>query len=202
MKSVVVDGEEVKFEGDVPADPSQMYGLLMDALSEQSRVIVSFVVDGKDTLKGEEIPSAYDKIEATSLTHDELTFRLTLDSMNKLSETEGQLEAYVKNILSIAWSEVFTRMDEFISKIQPFAELLDNLGPYVDAYTPPWGDEMKVVAAEQTECLGNILASFEQSNPARLSDELSIRFLPVFKKTRKLFAETIIPYLKERVEEK
>ena len=47
MKSVVVDGEEVKFEGDVPADPSQMYGLLMDALSEQSRVIVSFVVDGK-----------------------------------------------------------------------------------------------------------------------------------------------------------
>ena len=97
MKSVVVDGEEVKFEGDVPADPSQMYGLLMDALSEQSRVIVSFVVDGKDTLKGEEIPSAYDKIEATSLTHDELTFRLTLDSMNKLSETEGQLNTLVGN---------------------------------------------------------------------------------------------------------
>ena len=61
---------------------------------------------------------------------------------------------------------------------------------------------MKVVAAELTVCRGNILASFEQSNPARLSDELSIRFLPVFKKTRKLFAETIIPYLKERVEEK
>ena len=42
----------------------------------------------------------YEKIEASSLTHDELTLRLTIESMNQLSETEGQLDAYIKNILS------------------------------------------------------------------------------------------------------
>ena len=202
MSSVIVDGEEVKFEGDVPVDPSQVYGLLMDALSEQSRVVVSFAVDGKDALQDDQFPPSYEKIEAASLSHDELTFRLTIETMNKLNETEGQLEAYVKNILSIAWSEVFGRMDEFISKIQPFAELLDNLGPYANAYEPPWEKDLKEISGEQAESLGSILTAFEQANPAKLSDELSTRFIPVFRKSRKLFAEVIIPYLKERVEGK
>ena len=202
MSSVIVDGEEVKFEGDVPIDPSQVYGLLMDALSEQSRVVVSFAVDGKDALQDDQFPASYEEIEATTLTHDELTFRLTIETMNKLNETEAQLEAYVKNILSIPWSEVFGRMDEFISKIQPFAELLDNLGPYANAYEPPWEKNLKEISGEQAESLGSILTAFEQANPAKLSDELSIRFIPVFKKSRKLFSEIIIPYLKERVEAK
>ena len=202
MSSVIVDGEEVKFEGDVPLDPSRIYDLLMDALSEQSRVVVSFSVDGKDSLQDDQFPASYENIEATSLTHDELTFRLTIESMNQLSETEAQLEAYVKNVLSIAWSEVFSRMDEFINKIQPFAELLDNLGPYVNAYEPSWGEKFQEVSNAQAESLGNILTSFEQANSAKLSDELSIGFIPVFKKSRKLFVEVIIPYLKERVETK
>jgi hypothetical protein len=202
MSSVIVDGEEVKFEGDVPLDPSQIYGLLMDALSEQSRVVVSFAVDGKDALQDDQFPAGYEKIEASSLTHDELTFRLTIETMNKLNETEAQLEAYVKNILSIPWSEVFGRMDEFISKIQPFAELLDNLGPYANAYEPPWEKKLREISVTQAESLGNILTAFEQANPAKLSDELSTRFIQVFKKSRKLFAEVIIPYLKERVEAK
>jgi hypothetical protein len=202
MSSVTVDGEEVKFEGDIPLDPSQIYGLLGDALSEQSRVVISFAVDGKDAMQEDQFPSSYKTIEARSLTHDELTLRLTIESMNKLSEAEAQFEAYVKNVLSIAWSEVFRRMDEFISKIQPFAELLDNLGPYVDAYNPPWGEKFVEVSSSQAKSLENILSAFEQANPAKLSDELSTRFIPVFKKSRKLFAETIIPYLKERVEAK
>jgi hypothetical protein len=202
MSSVIVDGEEVKFDGDVPLDPSQIYGLLMDALSEQSRAVVSFAVDGKDALQDDQFPTSYEKIEASSLTHDELTFRLTIETMNKLNETEAQLEAYVRNILSIPWSEVFGRMDEFISKIQPFAELLDNLGPYANAYEPPWAKKLKEISGAQAESLGNILTAFEQANPAKLSDELSTRFIQVFKKSRKLFAEVIIPYLKERVEAK
>lgn len=202
MSSVSVDGEEVKFEGEVPLDPSQIYGLLGEALSEQSRVIISFAVDGKDTMQGDQFPPSYQTIEARSLTHDELTLRLTIESMNKLSEAEAQFEAYVKNVLSIAWSEVFSRMDEFITKIQPFAELLDNLGPYVNAYTPPWGEKFVEVSSSQAKSLEDILSAFEQANPAKLSDELSNRFVPVFKKSRKLFSETIIPYLKERIEAK
>ena len=47
MKKVVVDGEEVIFEGDVPSETSRIYQLLMEALSEQARVIYSIEVDGE-----------------------------------------------------------------------------------------------------------------------------------------------------------
>ena len=56
--------------------------------------------------------------------------------MNHLSTAE-EFEAYIRNILSVSWSEVFKRMDEFINKVQPFADLLDNLSPYAQTYQPP-----------------------------------------------------------------
>ena len=200
MRQVVVDGEEVVFEGEMPEAPSQIYELLMNALSEQGRVVVGFSVDGSDSFPDDQFPGHYEKIEASSLTHDELTLRLVIESMNQLSETETQLDAYIKNILSISWSDVFNRMNELVSRVQPFAELIDNIGPYATAYDPPWAEKLKIVSVEQSESLNGMLDAFEQGNPAKLSDDLSIRFLPVFKRSRKLFSEEIIPYLKERVD--
>ena len=200
MRPVVVDGEDVIFGEAVPESPSHVYELLMEALSEQGRVVVDFSVDGHTAFPNDRLPDTYEKIEAKSVSHDELTLRLIIESMNQMSEMESQLDAYIKNILSIPWSEVFKRMDELINRIQPFAELIDNIGPYANAYEPPWADKLKDVSVEQAESLNGMLDAFEQGNPAKLSDDLSVRFLPVFKRSRKLFSEEIIPYLKSRVD--
>ena len=152
-----------------------------------------------DTVASGDTPSTYDKIEVISLSHDELTLRLIIESMNHLSTAEKEFEAYIRNILSVAWSDVFQRMNEFITKVQPFADLLDNLSPYAQTYNPPWKESLEKVTREQAESLGVILTSFQQGNPSSLSDELSINFLPVFKRARKLFSENIIPFLQEKV---
>ena len=199
MSKVIADGEEVVFDGDVPTDPNHVYELLMGALSENGRAVVKFIVDGVDTIASGDTPSTYDKIEVISLSHDELTLRLIIESMNHLSTAEKEFEAYIRNILSVAWSDVFQRMNEFITKVQPFADLLDNLSPYAQTYNPPWKESLEKVTKEQAESLGVILTSFQQGNPSSLSDELSINFLPVFKRARKLFSENIIPFLQEKV---
>jgi len=199
MSSVIGDGEEVVLDGDVPTDPNHVYELLMGALSENGRAVVKFIVDGVDTVASGDTPSTYDKIEVISLSHDELTLRLIIESMNHLSTAEKEFEAYIRNILSVAWSDVFQRMNEFITKVQPFADLLDNLSPYAQTYNPPWKESLEKVTREQAESLGVILTSFQQGNPSSLSDELSINFLPIFKRARKLFSENIIPFLQEKV---
>lgn len=200
MPTVWADNEEVTFTEDTPKEPSNVYELLMGALSEQGRAVVKFIVDGEDALEKGAFPDEYEKIEAFSLTHDELTLRLVIEALNHMSDTGMQLQAYAQNVLNIAWSEVFKRMDEFIQKIQPFADLIDNLGPYVSTYSPPWSEAFEKLALEQSECLGGILSAFEQGSPARLSDELCEGFLPIFNKSRKLFDSDVIPFLKEKVE--
>ena len=60
MKKVVVDGEEVIFEGDVPSETSRIYQLLMEALSEQARVIYSIEVDGEPAT-GDTFPETYNE---------------------------------------------------------------------------------------------------------------------------------------------
>lgn len=200
MPTVWADNEEVQFTEDIPKEPSNVYELLMGALSEQGRAVVKFIVDGEDALESGAFPDEYEKIEAFSLTHDELTLRLIIEALNHMSDTGMQLQAYAQNVLNIAWSEVFKRMDEFIQKIQPFADLIDNLGPYVSTYSPPWKKSFENIAREQSECLGGILSAFEQGSPARLSDELCEGFLPIYNRSRKLFDSEVIPFLKEKVE--
>ena len=200
MPSVWADNEEVTFTDDIPVDPSNVYELLMGALSEQGRAVVKFVVDGEDALLSGTFPQSYEKIEAFSLSHNELTFRLVIEAQNHMSDTGMQLQAYAQNILTISWSEVFKRMEEFIQKIQPLADLIDNLGPYASTYSPPWKSSFEKIAKDQSESLGEILSAFEKGSPAALSDELQERFLPIFDRSKKLFETDIIPFLKEKVD--
>mgnify|MGYP001223335262 FL=1 len=200
MPKISADNEEVVFDGEVPSQPAQVYELIMGALSEQGRAVVKFLVDGEDALQKSAFPESFDEIEAFSLSHDELTLRLILESVKHLGQIEEQFDAYVKNILSVAWSEVFSRMDQFIEKVQPFADLLDNLTPYAKTYEPPWMDALEAVSSDQAESLGKILTSFEQGNPSLLSDELTVNFIPIFKRSRKLFKEEVIPFLEAKVE--
>ena len=91
-------------------------------------------------------------------------------------------------------------MNEFIEKIQPFADLLDSILLYASAYSPPWSDPLKQVANRQSVSLGNILEAFEQGNPSFLSDEIYHKFIPIYNESIELFQKDIIPYLKNRVE--
>ena len=105
----------------------------------------------------------------TSMLHDEIIFRISTQLLNQMNELENHLKAYQGNVLSIAWSEVFKQMDQFISKIQPFADLIDNVAPYVQSYSPPWADRFMSIAKEQANCLNLLLRSFEMRHPAGLS---------------------------------
>ena len=199
--SIFADGEEVIFEGEIPSEPSRIYELLMNAYSEQSKVVVKFFVDGKDALHEGSFPDTFNKIEAESLTHHELTLRLSIEAINQMSGFGKDFENYLANVLSVPWSQVFKKMDELVSKMQPFADLLDNLGPYSQVYTPSWREAYDELVKAQHTSLTGILNAFEQANPAGLSDELSVRFIPVFKRALKLFHDKIIPDLKEQAEQ-
>jgi len=201
MPSVTVDQEEVVFDGGMPTEPSKVYDLLMGVLAEQGRVVVAFVVDGVDSLREESNPTSFETIEVATQTHHELTLRLIMETMKHLVHAEEEFLAYASNVLKTPWSEVFQRMDQLINKIKPFAELLDNLTPYVETYHPPWQEEFERISHEQAESLDKILLAFEKGSPADLSQELAVGFLSVFKEGTTFLKNETIPYLKEKVTE-
>jgi len=197
MPKVLADNEEVVFQEGIPEDPSHIYELLMGAFAEQKRSVVKYLVDGEDALQAAEFPKTFELIEAESLSHDEITLRLSIELINQMNDLENSLTAYSMNILSTPWSEVFKQMDAFVQKIQPFADLIDHVTPYAQSYTPPWKAKIEKIARDQAGCLSNILSSFESFDPASLSNELRNGLLPVFRECLGLFDKEIIPFLKK-----
>jgi hypothetical protein len=201
MSEVYVDGEKVTFEGDFPENPAQVYELLMSALSEQGRAVTGFKADGVDLLaQNQDIPKTFERIDADSLSHRKLTLRVTNEFLTQMKPLAGELRAYAINVLTIGWSEVFRRMEEFIGKIKPFADLLDNLGPYAKTYSPPWNEGLEKLAAEQSVCLEAILGAFEAGNAAGLSDEVALNFAPLFDRCRKFLSEKVVVELGQEQE--
>jgi hypothetical protein len=198
VSKVVADNEEVIFEEGTPSDPSAIYDLLLGAYAERRRALAAFSVDGTDFLNQENLPNEFKIIEAKSITHAELTLRLSIQFLNLLSNFETQISAYQVNLLVTPWSEVFKRTDDFITKIQPFADLVDNIIPFAQTYEPKWADSIYNTAKSQAESLNSIVESFENGDPAGLSDEIAENFLPLFRRTISLFEDSIIPDLKER----
>jgi hypothetical protein len=197
MPKVLADNEEVVFQEGIPEDPSHIYELLMGAFAEQKRSVVKYLVDGEDALQAGEFPKTFELIEAESLSHNEITLRLSIELINQMNGLENSLSAYSVNVLSTPWSEVFKQMDAFIQKIQPFADLIDHVIPYAQSYSPSWRPEIENIALEQSKCLDFILKSFENLDPATLSNEISDRLIPTLKNCLSLFEKSIIPQLKE-----
>jgi hypothetical protein len=198
VPQVLADNEEVVFDEGIPAAPSTIYELLLGAFAERRRAMTSFIVDGKDFINNEDLPDQFKNIEAKSITHAELTMRLSIQFLNMLSSFENQISAYQVNLLVTPWSEVFKRTDDFISKIQPFADLVDNIVPFAQSYEPKWAEDIFKIATSQAEQLNRILKCFENADPGGLSDEIADNFLPLFKSAISLFESSIIPDLKER----
>mgnify|MGYP001303224337 CR=1 FL=1 len=202
MVEVSVDGEEVIFEGDPPQEVGQVFDLLMGAMSERGRVLVSFLVDGVDLMARSDedpVPTSFDKIEAFTLTHVELTLKLIERVEEETQSLDDELVAYSRKILFLGWSEIFSRMDEFVNKIQPVADLVDNLGPFAQTYDPPWRSAFENVRQKQADALEEVLACFRASDSAGLSDAVAGSFCSMLSEFRKLSAEEIKPDLRKEM---
>ena len=103
MSEVYVDGEKVVFEGETPENPAEIYDLLMTVLSEQGRAVTGFVADGVNLLSGEQPPESFERIDASSLSHRELTLQVIREFLDKTGAIGDDLRSYSKNILPIGW---------------------------------------------------------------------------------------------------
>ncbi|MFP6899814.1 MAG: hypothetical protein VCA36_02655 [Opitutales bacterium] len=203
MVEVSVDGEEVIFEGDTPQEVMQVFDLLMGAMSERGRAVVSFLVDGVDLMtRAEEdpIPTSFDRIEAFTLTHVELTLQLIERVEEETQTLDDELGAYSRKILFLGWTEIFQRMDEFVSKIQPIADLVDNLGPFAQTYDPPWRSAFEMVRQKQADALEEVLACFRAGDSAGLSDAVAGSFCSMLSEFRKLSTKEMKPNLQKEME--
>ena len=201
MGSVIADGEEVVFDEGTPDLPRDIFDLVSQALGDQRKAIVKFEVDQRDCLQDGKFPDSFKSISIETMLHDEIILRISIQLLNQMNELENHLKSYRSNILSVPWSEVFKQMDQFISKIQPFADLIDNVAPYVQSYSPPWADKFNSIAKNQANCLNLLLSSFEMRHPAGLSHHIGTNLVPLCESTHSLFSEEIIPYLKSHLKE-
>lgn len=202
MSRITADGEEVIFDEGKPNSLLDIFELVSLALGEKRKAIVKFDVDGKDCLQTGTFPETFESIDIQSLYHDEIILRISIQLLDQISELVEQLKIYQGNVLSTPWSQVFNQMDQFIKKIQPFADFVDNIAPYMETYSPPWADRFTSIAHSQAKFLNTLLTSFEHRQPAVLTSCLDSDFIPLCESAQLLLSDEIIPYLKRFLQSK
>ncbi len=132
MGEIYLDHEKVLFDGPEPADAEALFNLLNQIMGEQERCIVSFEVDGCDFLRGQVKTDlqSYDKVVATSSRRSNVYRDIIADFLNNNGNLSEELISYGAVVLSLPWSKVVARIEEFSVKMQPFQDILEALVAY------------------------------------------------------------------------
>ncbi len=198
MPEVILDGEPVRFEGPVPESPKVLHDAMFEALAGDRKSLIEYIVDGQDCLVvAEELfPTSYEKVEAKSATHDELLTRLVSGALETNPALIPELQAYSSKILVVAWSEIFRQMDEFIGKVKPLVDLMDNLQPYAMSYSPEWKDAYLDFQKKHQVVFEQLFKCFQRGDVATLSDVVDSELLPLFEKTLEFLNKSVLEDLK------
>lgn len=193
MPEIIVDNEPVDFNGPIPEDPKVIYDLLFEALANDRKSVIEYIVDGKNVLEDAEqnFPSQFETIHATSITHAKLTLRLINSTLDLCQNTVAELDSYSRRVLINSWSIVFEKMDEFINKVNPLVQLMDGLQPYASSYQPSWQKEFESIQESNKIAFESVLSGFQRGDTACLSEAIFDKLIPVVEKSISFLKGTV-----------
>lgn len=197
MKEVYLDGEDVQFSGDPPADLSALIEVISRHLSDNDRVLISCEVDGLEILPVSATPLP-DEGTRICMVSSSIQTALARSIETVLSSKESliqELHAFAIELLKQPWSESLKQMDTFSARLAPINHLLDTLLEYATRHHLFWQDVVAKAVKANEQHLNQFIQEARQQNVASVSDTIVNQLIPWTEATAEAFEQTIMPVL-------
>lgn len=176
LQTVVVDGEPVTFEGPPPAELSQLYQLLDQALTSQGRMIQAFSADGTDVhAQPERLENPqYQEVIATS-TSWEAACKATTENLLEQADAAAQaLIAYGSAMMAVplvtSLKEINTAADKMGALIAP----IETAQQFATQFSPDWAAPIQALLQRCGESCEHFTQALQDQDLGLAADMLTL----------------------------
>ncbi|MBK1875756.1 hypothetical protein [Pelagicoccus mobilis] len=198
MRRVVLNGEDVEFEGEAPGSCKEACTLVEGYLSGQGLSLESVAVDGVAMSLEEAMEIAdYSVLEFKSMSA--LAQLLNMcgawrDETSKLLEEMRGLGAMV---LRSGWSDSQVAVVEFLEKMRPVIEGIGVLQNFGNESGAPWAARVTAAFQAGLASIDGVANSIESRDSVRLSDFVASSLYESWREVVLCLEEDVIPVLEK-----
>lgn len=168
---VVLDSENVDFDGDPPGSVSDLWNLIENFLGQSNRVIDAFIIDGEAwSPEMGEPPESCQEIQIVSVSETEKAFQLV---NQLLAEKDKLIELWMTGAsesLSQPWMEFQSQALEILNETQPAVQSIQVLSAFGRQKHAEWGSRLSQTESDLSERLNSVIDHFENGDYVSYSD--------------------------------
>jgi len=171
MARVLLNGENVNFEGPPPSSIAEVWALLEGYLGQSGSEIDEFLVDGEAwTPDSSTQPESYETIEANSLSAEHSVARIATALLAERPNLLGRWEAGSSRSLRQPWSQFLPEGLEILNATEPVAQSVGLLVEYAKQNQLPWSSAIEESAGQFNAALSSLMDAIEAGDCVAYSD--------------------------------
>lgn len=194
MKTVYLDGEDVEFSGDPPANLQALIDIISQHLSQNARLLATCEVDGKEvlTLPPDQYPPTCIEVRMTSTTVESLMAEKVEAALQSTVGLVTELQLFATEILQKPWSETLQSIDQFSQSLAPLHQIAYELHQYALQQSLRWQPKNEQFLKSTEEALSVFIAAAQRTDVASVSDIVATQIIPLVQACRETYEHEVL----------
>lgn len=171
MARVLLNGENVNFEGPPPSSIKEVWALLEGYLSQSGSEIDAFLVDGEAWTPDSAVqPERYETIEAQSVSAEQSVARIAAALLAERSRLLERWKTGSSHSLCQPWSQFLPEGLEILNETEPIAQSVGLLVEYAKQNQRSWSSGIEESAERFNAALSSLMDAVEAGDCIAYSD--------------------------------
>ncbi len=193
MAEVILDGENVNFEGPPPSSSKEVWALIEAHLGQSELLIERFLIDGTPwTPDADDDHEAYETIEVFSMTLEQNVANIVEALLSDKMRLLERWKTGASRSLSQPWAHFQKEGLEILNETQPLVQCIGLITEYSKQKQLPWSESIRQSGEDLNASLSPLMDSFEVADCISYSDTVATGVYPAMVEIYQVLSDQVL----------